>query len=671
MLRPFAPERKGPPRVDSVISIGSQSLLDGLVRLLGPALQPLRSPLPVAVPGLANAFVRIRSIEPVVVPSRAGHVELRVQLELGGEALLVASVAAGTVNLALGSGTVALDPSTGHRVEQPARDGTVALPALTGTVGGVGGGTVSIGPASAPVTLPEAPAALLTLGAIVGTVDLPDGGGDMSLPLPAVVPVAVDLTRGMALTATVLLTPRVNGMGVSRDATVDRNTGFGLQFGFDAAHVDVPLVLTAFQRSVELALEPALDAVVAQLLRGLPADRAAAITQPTRDLPRVAREIAGAVPAAVAGVVGDAFSGLVARTGRLVYPSPGTGASCQVGVLPTAAKARLIAAADGALALQLAFSRVDFTPADTFPPFEPADVVDVQVAIGNPLLLELLCCTLEKLPTLSLVAASRSTTVDARESCCQWSDVVVNLGVLSLKGTLDLCVSGAAGAPKTVELRFNLENVVRAGADVLTARVRFTVELLVDLSDVTSITNVRAARDVTLEEFSLSLGAAVGVLLGGFAWGMGFVPGLAAATGVVPPLALHVVQELLKTTVRNVLMGAQALESPVAIPPGVFDAFGKLVPVSVRIDDLDASGVLETPTSPWAVLPLVRRVVTFDPIIPDDPVPRDPTGPPTGPAGVGSPGGGTVTGPGGTTGPESPGAGPTVPTRRTNRAGDQ
>ena len=39
--------------------------------------------------------------------------------------------------------------------------------------------------------------------------------------------------------------------------------------------------------------------------------------------------------------------------------------------------------------------------------------------------------------------------------------------------------------------------------------------------------------------------------------------------------------------------------------PGVFEAFGKLVPVTVSVDDLSAHSVLQTPTAPWALLPRI------------------------------------------------------------------
>ncbi len=49
---------------DSVISIGGQSLLDGVWHLFGPALGQLSNPLPLALPGFSNATMRITHLTP-------------------------------------------------------------------------------------------------------------------------------------------------------------------------------------------------------------------------------------------------------------------------------------------------------------------------------------------------------------------------------------------------------------------------------------------------------------------------------------------------------------------------------------------------------------------------------------------------------------------------------
>lgn len=76
----------------------------------------------------------------------------------------------------------------------------------------------------------------------------------------------------------------------------------------------------------------------------------------------------------------------------------------------------------------------------------------------------------------------------------------------------------------------------------------------------------------------------------------------------VPFIITGIVSGLLGTAVSQVLTGLQRLlESPVALPPAISEAFGELVPTTMMLDDLDAGGVLRTPTSPWAVIPMISK----------------------------------------------------------------
>jgi hypothetical protein len=68
-------------------------------------------------------------------------------------------------------------------------------------------------------------------------------------------------------------------------------------------------------------------------------------------------------------------------------------------------------------------------------------------------------------------------------------------------------------------------------------------------------------------------------------------------------LACGAASYFLSNAVKTVLAGASLVRSPAAVPPGLFEAFGRLSPARVTVDDLTASGVLHTPTSPWALLP--------------------------------------------------------------------
>src|SRR5207248_9632955 len=162
------------------------SFVDGLVRILGPGLQALRAPMPVALPGLSNAVLSIRSIKSVIPSAQSGTIELDLEIDLTAEVLLVASVAADTVNLTLGNGTVTLPASSGSLAE-PLRSGALATNPGTGTETGTIAGVattlnLALNSLSGSVTLPAATAPL-TLDQVVGTIQLPAGVGNLALPL--------------------------------------------------------------------------------------------------------------------------------------------------------------------------------------------------------------------------------------------------------------------------------------------------------------------------------------------------------------------------------------------------------------------------------------------------------------------------------------------------------
>src|SRR6185295_14011291 len=231
--------------MDAVISIGGQSFLDGLIRILGPALTPLRTPMPITLPGIANGTLSIRGVQPVLPGGTPGMIELDVEIDLKGEVLLVASVAAGVLNLNLGTGTINLQPSTGN-VTEPVRTGNLTTDKGNGTVAGTIVGTttttlaLTLDALTGKVVLPAATAPL-SLDAIGGTFVLPANFSNLALPLPAVVPVAVDFTRGAPLVARISLSPIVNGaVPGGGQAFVTAASGFALDFGFRNAIVTLP-----------------------------------------------------------------------------------------------------------------------------------------------------------------------------------------------------------------------------------------------------------------------------------------------------------------------------------------------------------------------------------------------------------------------------------------------
>jgi hypothetical protein len=584
--------------VDAVISIGSQSFLDGLLRILGPALDTIRGPVPIAIPGLTNSLLNIRDIVPVLPGSSRGQIELRLQVELSGEVLLVASVAAGTVSLGLGTGDIRLDPATGT-VDQPLRSGTLNINAVTGRVGPT---VLSLDPATGTLSLPAAAAAPLNLGAIVGTLTLPAGGGDLGLPLPAVVAVPIDLTHGNRIAATVQLAVTVNGAAVDTEVAIAATTGFGLVFGANAASVTLPPLAETFTDGIRTALSSAIDRIVTQLIG------TASIVQPTRDLEAVATSLAAAIPGVLNATLTDLFTALLARTGRLVFAPPGAGASCDVRALPTDAKTRLTIAADGSLILQVGFDRLAIAAGDPFPAFAPSTTLDANVTISNAFLRDLLCCLLEKLPNLALPPGSPAIVTSGTSNCCRWTGITLNLGVLALRGNLDACIDGAAGAPKTLSLNFDLRQTVSAPfvGEAVVVRIQFTLPIAVDLNDLTALTSLRLSAAPTVPTFEVRAGGGLTAWLVGLGLGSFFVPGLGVLITIAPHVILGIVSGFLRNTLDLILSQARLLQSPAAIPFGVLDAFGKFVPAAVTIDDLSSPGVLATPSSPWAVLPLFQ-----------------------------------------------------------------
>src|SRR5437762_10746524 len=89
---------------DSVVSIGGQSFVDGLWRLLGPALEGITNPLPVALPGFANGQLRITQLVPVIpgTPTSTPALQILAFVEVAAEAVLQVTSTASPANLNLG-----------------------------------------------------------------------------------------------------------------------------------------------------------------------------------------------------------------------------------------------------------------------------------------------------------------------------------------------------------------------------------------------------------------------------------------------------------------------------------------------------------------------------------------------------------------------------------------
>ena len=409
------------------------------------------------------------------------------------------------------------------------------------------------------------------------------------IPFPSVVPVAVDLTPAGPIIAATTLTLTVTGANAL--------TRFGLLFNISEVSVAAITLPTSLAADLTTTLQTAVDGLVRQL--GVPPG----IVQ--RPVDRMAVD---ALLAPVAGLVqaalDDALTRLLAETGRLIYPPAGGGSSCDVMALPTVADAQLVVnLPDNTYVLQVGFGRTSSTDITAFPPFMPSGIADSTVLVGNAYLLELLCCLVQRLPAFTLPTAATTSPMDINGvmhmMCCNFTGATLDLGPVALTGAVSICIDGMPGSPKAITLVGTFTQVTL----VATIAVAFTLPLSFDLDDVASLANLRilGTPSVTVTVtptagFLVLLGAA-GLLFIGPAVG---VMAIALVVG-----ACSTAQSLLNNSVNTVLREASLLRSPVSIPPGVFEAFGKVVPVTVMIDDLTAHSVLQTPTAPWALLPRI------------------------------------------------------------------
>ena len=151
-----------PPPYDAVISIGGQSLVDGIWRLLGPALEGLTNPLPLALPGFSNATMRITRIIPVFpgTPPPAGALNVLATVELSAEALLNVNVSGGDVTITLGPQNLHLTNLTGT-IGLPAQDGNLTNLSIGGTYPAPIG-RVDLGPGTGSLHMPGGPRASRT-----------------------------------------------------------------------------------------------------------------------------------------------------------------------------------------------------------------------------------------------------------------------------------------------------------------------------------------------------------------------------------------------------------------------------------------------------------------------------------------------------------------------------
>jgi hypothetical protein len=526
-----------PAPYDSVISIGGQSFVDGVWRLLGPALEGLTNPLPVAIPGLTNARMRVTQMVPQfpgTLPP-GGALQLRATAELTAEALVQA--AAPTV--------------------------------VTG------------------------------------------------VQVPTVIPVALDLTPVQSLELDV----RVE-LAVAAPAAATR---FALMF--TVQNVTTRL---AGGPDLERAIPDALNAAVARTRAQLGVASPVAPYAPPA-IATLARAIAPAVETALR----DALTRLVAETGRLIFPAAAEGASCDVRFLPTAADAGLTPASDGTYVLQLGFNRPGTTDTGpdraiaALPAITPPAATDCTVLVGNRMVLDLLCCLVQRLPAFSFPVAPAMATSDVNGNghtlCCNFTGVTAIFGAAAITGKagegISVCIDGASGGEKTFRIIGHFTQTIQAGLNLAHIVVDFSLPVKFDLDDAAALADLRIvgvpeidARVLPDGYFLVVFGALfvalVLLMMGPLTIFLGVAAGAAAVAVLVFVVAAicSTASFLLDNAVGTVLGGASLLRSPAALPPGMFEAFGRFAPARVTVDELTAVGVLHTPTSPWTLLPRLRRM---------------------------------------------------------------
>ncbi|MDP8995144.1 MAG: hypothetical protein M3N07_09230, partial [Pseudomonadota bacterium] len=347
-------------------------------------------------------------------PPSTGALTLEARVEVTGEALLQIVSEAGGVDILLGPQTLGLEDL----------GGSIALPAQSGTLGNISipndipPGGITLGPGTGQVSLPGG-TATLAAGTATGSIAFPNELAIPSIPLPAIVPVPVDLTSlgPLVLEATVPLTL----------AGPTAATRFGILFTTGDAAVPAVGWPAALAANLQAKLQARINALVAEL--GLPTGLQPAIT--TADV----QNLIAPIPGLVAAGLDDALSGLLAESGRLVFPAAGPGASCDATALPTSADAALAVATDNTYVLQVGFSRTGSSDIPAFPPV--TSPVECNVVVGNSFLLSLLCCLVERLPTLALPNPATTGTVDvsgnAHTRCCNFTGATANFGLIALQ----------------------------------------------------------------------------------------------------------------------------------------------------------------------------------------------------------------------------------------------
>jgi hypothetical protein len=235
--------------------------------------------------------------------------------------------------------------------------------------------------------------------------------------------------------------------------------------------------------------------------------------------------------------------------------------------------------------------------------------------------------------------------------CFNFTNVSANLGIVTVaNGGLSVCLDAWADHRKRLTLVGHFADPVdvKGAPKIADITIDFTLPIDFDVDGLASIVNLRTgtsenvkiSADVSITWWfqiflvgvGIAAGAVVGAVIGAIIGGIlgtilgglgGFLGGLlggllggagggASLGGIAAAVVIAVVRVsalvakyVLNRAVRTLLGGASLVPSPVAVPPGLFEAFGKLTSSIEVLDDLIVHGVLETPASPWALLPRI------------------------------------------------------------------
>jgi hypothetical protein len=256
------------------------------------------------------------------------------------------------------------------------------------------------------------------------------------------------------------------------------------------------------------------------------------------------------------------------------------------------------------------------------------------VLVGNSFVLALLGCLIERLPTFVLPNPGETQSTPHHDvngqphrNCRNYWHVTAAFGPFAVGGGgadgISICIDGQDNEAKKFTLvgRFSqdvpnplpwLSSVI---SKIATVRAGFTLPLAFDFDDAGSLANLKVFGQPTVAAMVVPnvwlalLLLAISVLIAAATGWLGSIvfavvaPLVAVIVILLIYLACGAASYFLSNAVKTVLAGASLVRSPAAVPPGLFEAFGRLSPARVTVDDLTASGVLHTPTSPWALLP--------------------------------------------------------------------